>query len=68
MIRLLRGFAVVALALAIVIFAAAEVREQMNADDTLPTITMDSDTIDIPCEYTADQLLAGISAYDEGGR
>lgn len=33
MIRLLRGFAVVALALAIVIFAAAEVREQMNADD-----------------------------------
>lgn len=65
MIRLLRGFAVVALALAIVIFAAAEVREQMNADDTLPTITMDSDAIDIPCEYTADQLLAGISAYGE---
>lgn len=64
MIRLLRGFAVVALALAIVIFAAAEVREQMNADDTLPTITMDSDTIDIPCAYTADQLLAGVSASD----
>ena len=54
-----------ALALAIVIFAAAEVREQMNADDTLPSITMDSDAIDIPCEYTADQLLAGVSAYDE---
>ena len=54
-----------ALALAIVIFAAAEVREQMYADDTLPSITMDSDAIDIPCEYTADQLLAGVSAYDE---
>lgn len=65
MIRLLRGFAVVALALAIVIFAAAEVREQMNADDTLPSITMDSDAIDIPCEFTTDQLLAGVSAYDE---
>ena len=54
-----------ALALAIVIFAAAEVREQMNADDTLPSITMDSDAIDIPCEFTTDQLLAGVSAYDE---
>ena len=54
-----------ALALAIVIFAAAEVREQMNADDTLPSITMDSDAVDIPCEFTTDQLLAGVSAYDE---
>ncbi len=65
MIRLLRGFAVVALALAIVIFVAAEMREQMNADDTLPSITMDSDAIDISYEYTTDQLLEGVSAYDE---
>lgn len=65
MIRQLRGFAVVALALAIVIFVAAEMREQMNADDTLPSITMDSDAIDISYEYTTDQLLEGVSAYDE---
>lgn len=54
-----------ALALAIVIFVAAEMREQMNADDTLPSITMDSDAIDISYEYTTDQLLEGVSAYDE---
>ena len=65
MIRQLRGFAVVALALAIVIFVAAEMREQMNADDTLPSITMDSDAIDISYEYTTDQLLEGVTAYDE---
>ena len=65
MIRRVRGFAVVALALAIVIFVAAEMREQMNADDTLPSITMDSDAIDISYEYTTDQLLEGVSAYDE---
>lgn len=64
MIRLLRGVSVVALALAVAIFAFANVRERMNQDETLPTIVADSDTIDIPCEYTADQLLAGVTASD----
>lgn len=64
MIRLLRGFSIAALVLAVVLFAFANVRERMNQDETLPTITADSDTIDIPCEYTTDQLLAGVTASD----
>lgn len=64
MIRLLRGVSVAALVLAVALFAFANVRERMNKDETLPTITADSDTIDIPCEYTADQLLAGVTASD----
>lgn len=64
MIRLLRGFSLAALALAIVLFVAAQVNEKMNLDDTLPTITADSDTLEIPCEYTQEQLLTGVSASD----
>lgn len=64
MIRLLRGVSIAALVLAMALFVFANVREQMNEDKTLPTITADSDTIDIPCEYTTDQLLAGVIASD----
>lgn len=64
MIRLLRGVSVAALVLAVALFAFANVREWMNEDETLPTITADSDTIDIPCAYTTDQLLAGMTASD----
>lgn len=64
MIRLLKALAVVALVLAVAVFAFAEVQEYMNRDDTMPVITADSDTIEIPCEYTPDQLLAGVTASD----
>ena len=64
MIRLLRGVSIAALALALALFIAAQVNERMSQDDTLPTITADSDTIEIPCDYTQEQLLAGISASD----
>ena len=65
MIRLLRGVSIAAFAAAVLLFAAAQVNEQMNRDDTLPTSTADSDTLEIPCEDTTEQLLAGVSAYDE---
>lgn len=64
MIRLLRGVSIAAFAAAVLLFAAAQVNEQMNRDDTLPTITADSDTLEIPCEYTTEQLLAGVTASD----
>lgn len=53
-----------ALVVAAVLFTFANVSEWMNEDETLPTITADSDTIDVPCAYTTDQLLAGVTASD----
>ena len=64
MIRLLRGVSIAALVAAILLFAAAQVNERMNQDDTLPTITADGDTLEVPCAYTTDQLLAGVTASD----
>ncbi|HIS52641.1 MAG TPA: hypothetical protein IAC15_07880 [Candidatus Onthomonas avicola] len=65
MIRWLRGFSVVALALAVVIFAAAQIVDRMGQDDTMPEIACDSDTLEISCQYTTEELLAGVTAWDE---
>lgn len=65
MIRLLRGVSIVALVAAAALFAVAVAREWMTQDNTMPTITAASDTLEIPCDYTTEQLLEGMSAYDE---
>lgn len=65
MIRLVRAFSIFALVVGVALFAAAEIHQRVNEDDTLPTITADSDTIEVPCDYTSEQLLAGMSAFDE---
>lgn len=65
MILILRGFAVAALAVGTLLFAAALVTGLVGRDDTVPTITADSETLEIPCDYTEDQLLAGVTAWDD---
>ena len=64
MIRLLRGFSLVALAAAILLVVVAQVTQNMNRDDTLPTIAAESETLEIPCAYTQEQLMAGVTASD----
>lgn len=65
MIRLLRGVSIVALVAAVLLYAAALARDWMSQDHTMPTITAASETLEIPCEYTPEQLLEGMSAFDE---
>ena len=64
MLKLLRRVALVALALAIAVFAFAKVRELTARDDTMPSISAEGDSIDIACEYTTEQLLEGVTASD----
>lgn len=65
MIRLLRGFSIVALALAVVLFIAAYVVDYLNRDDTMPSLSFQTDTLEIPCNYTEEDLLQGVTAWDE---
>lgn len=65
MIRLLRGFAIVALAVAVVLFGVAQVLDRLGQDGTVPTLTADSDTLELSCAYTEEQLLEGVAAWDE---
>ena len=66
MLKLLRRVALAALALAVAVFVFAEARELVSRDDTMPSISTDSDSIDITCEYTTEQLMEGVTASDAG--
>ena len=46
-------------------FAVSVVVDFVGRDTTLPEITARSDTLEIPCDYTQEQLLEGVSASDE---
>ena len=64
MIRLLRGVALVALALAVAVFAFAEVRNFISRDVTAPSISIEGDSLEVPCDYTSEQLMEGVTASD----
>lgn len=64
MMRLLKVFSVLIVVLAAGLFAAAVVMEYMEQDETLPQITAESDSLEISCTYTQEELLEGVTAYD----
>lgn len=63
--RWLKMFAVTALAVALAVFFLSTALEIIQNDDTLPEISCESETLEIPCDYTTEQLLEGMTAYDE---
>ena len=64
MIRLLRVFSVVVFVAALAVFAFASIQDYLECDDTIPTLSAASDSIDITSDYTVDDLLEGVSAFD----
>ena len=63
--RLLKIGSAALAAVAAVLFSVSIVVEFVGRDTTLPEITAGSDTREIPCDYTQEQLLEGVSASDE---
>lgn len=56
---------VIAFVLALTAFGAAEIKEIRERDTSKPVITSDRDVLEIPCDYTQEQLVEGLSASDE---
>ena len=46
------------------LFAAYQVRTRIEADTEPPVITSDREVLEIPCGYTQEQLMEGLSAED----
>lgn len=63
--KYVRMAVIVLFAFSLVLFTASEVIKLTNADSTMPVITSDRDILEIPCDYTEEQLLAGLEAYDK---
>ena len=51
--------------MAIGLFVLSEMQERMDEDPHSPVITCDTDEIEIPVDYTQEQLMEGVHAEDQ---
>ena len=65
MIRVLRVVTVLVFVITTVLFGMFYVQEQNLRDDTVPSIQIPSDILDVSIQDTNVQLLEGVTAYDE---
>ena len=63
--RYVRMALIVLFVLSLGIFGVSEIMEISGRDTTVPEITSDRDVLEIPCAYTEEQLLEGLTAEDE---
>lgn len=63
--RIVRIILIVVFLLSLGLFGTTEAIAFGSRDTTLPEITSDRDVLEIPCDYTEEQLLEGLTAYDE---
>lgn len=55
----------VILAISLILFGGAIVKDYILSDSSKPTITSTQDEISVPCDYTYEQMTAGLSAHDD---
>lgn len=63
--RYIRIAVILLFAVSLGIFGAGKVRKASQQDPNVPVITADTDAIEVPVEYTQEDLLQGMQAYDE---
>lgn len=63
--RIVRAALIIVFILSLGTFGISELLKMQNQDTTLPQITSDREVLEIPCDYTEQDLLEGLSAYDE---
>ncbi len=63
--RILRVAVLVLFTITFALFSLIFVREKLNTDTTIPQIIVEGEIIDVSLEATDEELLKGITAYDE---
>lgn len=63
--KYLRILLLVLLAASAAAYGAAGVKELSGRNAHLPEISCESGTLELPCDYTEEELLSGVSAFDE---
>ena len=63
--RALRWLVMIAFVITTVLFVITYVNEKMTTDNTIPVITVDKELIEVSFEATDEELLQGVTAYDE---
>ena len=62
--RIVRMILIIVSAISLGIFGVSEIIQAAGRDRTIPEITSTTDVLEIPCDYTEEQLLEGLSASD----
>lgn len=62
--RIVRMILIIVSAISLGIFGVSEIIQAAGRDRTIPEITSTMDVLEIPCDYTEEQLLEGLSASD----
>ena len=63
--KILRYGVMALFCVALIIFTSSVVVDFLKSDSSVPELTSDRDVVEIPCDYTKEQILAGLSAKDE---
>ncbi|HIX38870.1 MAG TPA: hypothetical protein H9738_13555 [Candidatus Blautia pullistercoris] len=63
--RFVRAAVIIIFILSLGIFGVSQVVELQNRDPHVPEITSDREILEIPCEYTQEQLTEGLTATDQ---
>ena len=63
--RFVRAAVIIIFILSLGIFGVSQVVELQNRDPHVPEITSDREVLEIPCEYTEEQLTEGLTATDQ---
>lgn len=63
--RIVRTVLITVTICSFVLFGVSELVQLLRTDRTMPEITSSTDILEIPCEYTAEQLVEGLQAEDE---
>ena len=63
--RFVRAVVIILFIASFGIFGVSQVISLGKKDETIPQITSDREVLEIPCEYTQEQLLEGMQAEDE---
>lgn len=63
--RVLRWFILIVFVITTALFATFYVKEKKTTDNTIPVITVDEEIIEVSFKATDEELLQGVTAYDE---
>lgn len=63
--KLVKMITLIALVLSLAVYGVSEIAAFAKQDATLPMITSDRDILEVSCAEVDEQLLSGLSAYDE---
>lgn len=64
--KFIRVIVVACLVVSIGLYGAGAIRENKNYDPTVPVITSTEDVLEITTDYTQEDLVSGLSAWDDG--